>query len=120
MITCKRVYNDKDGTNEGYRVLVDRLWPRGVKKTDFHYDEWNKEVAPSTELRKWFHAGGGDFAEFTQRYIGELADAPEHWQPLLVIAKEQPLVLLYSGKNEQQNNATVLKAFLEKQLTHGQ
>lgn len=118
MITCKRVYNDKDGANEGYRVLVDRLWPRGVKKTDFHYDEWNKEVAPSTELRKWFHAGEGDFTEFTQRYIAELTGAPEHWQSLLVIAKEQPLVLLYSGKDEQQNNATVLKAFLEKQLTH--
>lgn len=118
MITCKRVYNDKDGANEGYRVLVDRLWPRGVKKTDFHYDEWNKEVAPSTELRKWFHAGEGDFTEFTQRYIAELTDAPEHWQSLLVIAKEQPLVLLYSGKDEQQNNATVLKAFLEKQLTY--
>lgn len=118
MITCKRVYHDKDGTNEGYRVLVDRLWPRGVKKTDFHYDEWNKEVAPSTELRKWFHAGKGDFAEFTQRYIAELTGAPEHWQPLLVIAKKQPLVLLYSGKDEQQNNATVLKNFLEKQLIH--
>ncbi|EEG86421.1 hypothetical protein PROPEN_01412 [Proteus penneri ATCC 35198] len=61
MITCKRVYDDKDGEHEGYRVLVDRLWPRGVKKTDFHYDEWNKGVAPSTELRKWFHGGGGRF-----------------------------------------------------------
>lgn len=116
MITCKRVYDDKDGEHEGYRVLVDRLWPRGVKKTDFHYDEWNKGVAPSTELRKWFHGGGGDFAEFTQRYLQELMAAPEHWQSLVAIAKEKPLVLLYSGKDEQQNNATVLKAFLEKQL----
>lgn len=116
MITCKRVYDDKDGEHEGYRVLVDRLWPRGVKKTDFHYDEWNKGVAPSTELRKWFHGGGGDFTEFTQRYTQELMATPEHWQSLVAIAKEQPLVLLYSGKDKQQNNATVLKAFLEKQL----
>ena len=58
MITCKRVYNDKEGTHEGYRVLVDRLVRR--EKKDFHYDEWNKEVTPSTGLRKWFHAGGGD------------------------------------------------------------
>lgn len=68
MITCKRVYDDKDGKHEGYRVLVDRLWPRGVKKSDFHYDEWNKALAPSTELRKWFHENG-DFTQFTARYI---------------------------------------------------
>ena len=116
MIVCKRVYGDKENKNEGYRVLVDRLWPRGIKKTDLNCDEWNKNVAPSSELRKWFHAGEGDFAEFTQRYIKELEDAPEDWQPLLTIAKEKELVLLYSGKNEQQNNATVLKDFLEKQI----
>lgn len=115
MITCKRVYDDKAGEHEGYRVFVDRLWPRGVKKTDFHYDEWNKEVAPSTQLRQWFHHGG-DFTEFTKRYNQELVGTPEHWQSLLAIAKQKPLVLLYSGKDEQQNNATVLKAFLEKQL----
>ncbi|MEQ4924582.1 DUF488 domain-containing protein [Proteus hauseri] len=116
MIVCKRVYGDKENEHEGYRVLVDRLWPRGIKKTDLHYDEWNKNVAPSSELRKWFHAGGGDFAEFTQRYIKELETSPEYWLPLLQIAKEKPLVLLYSGKNEQQNNATVLKDFLAKQF----
>lgn len=115
MIVCKRVYDDKDGHNEGYRVLVDRLWPRGVKKTDFHYDEWNKAVAPSTELRKWFHETE-DFAEFTQRYNKELEASPEHWQPLLAIAKEKSLVLLYSGKDELHNNAVVLKAFLEHRL----
>ncbi|QAV22954.1 DUF488 domain-containing protein [Proteus hauseri] len=116
MIICKRVYDDKESENEGYRVLVDRLWPRGIKKADFHYDEWNKNVAPSSELRKWFHGGEGDFIEFTQRYIKELEVAPENWQPLLQIAKKKTLVLLYSGKNEQQNNAIVLKDFLDKKL----
>lgn len=116
MIICKRVYDDKDGHHEGYRVLVDRLWPRGVKKTDFHYDEWNKNVAPSSELRKWFHSGGGDFTEFTARYNKELESTPENWQALLARAREKTLVLLYSGKDEQQNNATVLKVFLEKKI----
>ncbi|MEY0160049.1 DUF488 domain-containing protein, partial [Providencia manganoxydans] len=100
MITCKRVYDDKDGKHEGYRVLVDRLWPRGVKKSDFHYDEWNKALAPSTELRKWFHENG-DFTQFTARYIKELEAIPESWQPLLKVAKEKPLVLLYSAKDEK-------------------
>lgn len=114
MITCKRVYDDKDGKHEGYRVFVDRLWPRGVKKSDFHYDEWNKALAPSTELRKWFHENG-DFTQFTARYIKELEAIPESWQPLLKVAKEKPLVLLYSAKDEKQNNAVVLMEFLQKQ-----
>lgn len=116
MIVCKRVYQDKEGQHEGYRVLVDRLWPRGVKKTDLQYDEWNKAVAPSAELRKWFHQQG-DFNQFTQRYFQQLAATPECWQPLLAIAKQQSLVLLYSAKDEQHNNAVVLKAFLEQQLS---
>ena len=113
MIYCKRVY-DAVSSEDGYRVLVDRLWPRGIKKVALDYDEWNKALAPSTELRKWFHENG-DFTQFTARYIKELEAIPESWQPLLKVAKEKPLVLLYSAKDEKQNNAVVLMEFLQKQ-----
>ena len=83
MITCKRVYDDKDGKHEGYRVFVDRLWPRGVKKSDFHYDEWNKALAPSTELRKWFHENG-DFTQFTARCGNKKSGAIIAPQKLLI------------------------------------
>ncbi len=96
-IQCKRVYDPAE-QSDGYRVLVDRLWPRGIKKTDLALDEWDKEITPSTELRKAFHGEAIDFAHFSQR----LAD----------IAKKQPLTLLYSAKNTTQNHALVLADWL--------
>ena len=92
-IQCKRVYDPAE-QSDGYRVLVDRLWPRGIKKTDLALDEWDKEITPSTELRKAFHGEVVDFAT--------LAD----------IAKKQPLTLLYSAKNTTQNHALVLADWL--------
>lgn len=116
MIFCKRVY-DEVTESDGYRVLVDRLWPRGIKKTDLHYDEWNKDVAPETELREWFHANTEQFAEFERRYRQELEDRPQSWQPLVVKAEQGNLTLLFAAKDKEHNQAKVLKAFLEGKLS---
>ena len=111
MIQCKRVYDAAD-KEDGYRVLVDKLWPRGVKKTDLLYDEWAKDLTPSSELRTEFHSETIDFAEFTRRYQSELA---EHQQTALALAersKTMPVTLLYAAKNTTQNHALVLAAYL--------
>ncbi|OBU11392.1 DUF488 domain-containing protein [Morganella psychrotolerans] len=113
MIFCKRVY-DEVTESDGYRVLVDRLWPRGIKKTDLHYDEWNKDVAPETELRKWFHTNTDKFDEFERRYRQELEDRPQSWQTLVVKAEQGNLTLLFAAKDKEHNQAKVLKAFLEE------
>lgn len=108
MIHCKRVY-EPASSEDGYRVLVDRLWPRGMKKTDLQYDEWNKTLAPSTELRKAFHADLIDFTAFREAYLQELAGhAPEGRQ---LVAKGN-VTLLYATKNTTQNHAEVLAGWL--------
>ncbi|NVN61760.1 DUF488 family protein [Pseudomonas putida] len=114
MIRCKRVY-DAVGDEDGQRVLVDRLWPRNKRKEDLH-GQWLREVAPSNELRKAFHQGEVDFAVFTQRYQQELAAHPEHWYPLLDMARKGTLTLLYAGKDSEHNNARVLADWLENEL----
>lgn len=111
MIRCKRVYDAVD-PGDGQRVLVDRLWPRNVRKDELH-GRWLREVAPSTELRKAFHQGRMEFAAFTQRYRQELAAHPEHWYPLLDVMAKGDLTLLYAGKDTEHNNAQVLAAWLE-------
>lgn len=93
----------------GYRVLVDRLWPRGISKAKAHLDQWLKEVAPSNELRKWFAHDPAKFADFKVRYQAELADNPAY-QELLAMAQQQTcLILLYSAKDELHNQAVVLQ-----------
>lgn len=114
MIRCKRVY-DAVEDEDGQRVLVDRLWPRNKRKEDL-YGQWLREVAPSNELRKAFHQGEVDFAGFTQRYQQELAARPEHWYPLLDMARKGTLTLLYAGKDTERNNARVLADWLENEL----
>ncbi|MGX1181175.1 uncharacterized protein YeaO (DUF488 family) [Pseudomonas sp. IAP-CY TE4608] len=114
MIRCKRVY-DAVEDEDGQRVLVDRLWPRNKRKEDLH-GQWLREVAPSNELRKAFHQGEVDFAGFTQRYQQALAAHPEHWYPLLDIARKGTLTLLYAGKDSEHNNARVLADWLENEL----
>ena len=74
-VVVKRIY-EPIGNKDGYRILVDRLWPRGIKKENAEIDTWLKEVAPSTELRKWFHGGEGNFAEFRKKYLAELKQNP--------------------------------------------
>lgn len=94
---------------------MDRLWPRNKRKQDLH-GQWLREVAPSDELRKALHAGELDFAVFTHRYRQELAAHPEHWYPLLDLAQQGDLTLLYAGKDTEHNNARVLADWLEDEL----
>lgn len=118
-IQVKRVYDDPSGseTSDGYRVYVDRLWPRGESKEKFHYDLWAKDVSPSATLREWFHEDmEGRWAEFVERYDAELS-ANEAVPPLIAELRRHPLVtLLYSSRDSEHNNAVALAAFLAKRL----
>ena len=115
-ITIKRVY-EPASRQDGIRVLVDRLWPRGLTKTEAGIDEWLRDLAPSNELRRWYHAQPDQWAAFRKKYLKELS-LPEYQsalQRLYELAHEsKPLTLLYASKNETRNNATVLKELLEQ------
>lgn len=115
MIRCKRAY-EEPSPDDGQRVLVDRLWPRNRRKDQLEVLQWLPELAPSNELRKAFHQGDMDFAGFTQRYRKELTAQPEHWMPLLDLARKGDLTLVYAGRDVEQNNATVLAEWLEDEL----
>ena len=115
MIQCKRAYAAAQAT-DGHRVLVDRLWPRGIKKEALQLDAWLKDVAPSTALRQAFGHDPAHFAEFERRYRAELAAHPEHWWSLLEYARSGTLTLLFAAKDEVRNNAHVLAVFLEDEL----
>jgi len=112
MIRIKRVY-EPASAEDGPRLLVERLWPRGVKKANLKLDGWLKDVAPSTELRKWFNHDPAKWKEFQRRYRAELDQHPEAWQPILEPARHGGVTLLFSSHDEAHNNAVVLKAFLE-------
>ncbi|MDM2934942.1 DUF488 domain-containing protein [Citrobacter sp. Cu233] len=112
-IQCKRVYDPAE-KSDGYRVLVDRLWPRGVKKTDLVFNEWDKALTPSSDLRKAFHADVIDFAHFAEQYRAELAQQQQEGKRLADIAQQQPLTLLYAAKDTQQNHARVLAEWLRQ------
>ena len=103
----KRIY-DQASPEDGYRVLVDRIWPRGVSKETAALDEWNKEIAPTTELRKWFNHIPERFLEFKAKYEEELDLKKEDLQRLKAIDKKQSLTLLYSAKDTKNNQAVVL------------
>jgi uncharacterized protein YeaO (DUF488 family) len=113
IISIKRVYNNK-AADKTYRILVDRLWPRGIKKTDLQIDEWNKEIAPSPELRKWFDHRAERFEEFSRLYIQELKEKEEEVDRLKSIALNTSLTLLYGAKDPEINHAEVLKNYLLK------
>lgn len=112
MIKCKRVY-DAPAADDGYRILVDRLWPRGIKKESLQYDEWEKVLTPSAALRKAYHGEVIDFATFSQHYRDELNLHRAEGERLARLAQQQPLTLLYGAKNTRQNHALVLAAWLE-------
>jgi uncharacterized protein YeaO (DUF488 family) len=118
MIQTKRVYEPSAKT-DGKRFLVERLWPRGIKKEALSLNGWSKEVAPSHELRKWFNHDPAKWKEFQRRYRAELDAKPEAWQPLLEAAKAGNLTLLFSAHDMEHNNAVVLKARLEERLKTG-
>ncbi|XTZ36817.1 DUF488 domain-containing protein [Salmonella enterica] len=113
MIQCKRVY-EAPCADDGYRVLVDRLWPRGVKKTDLPYDEWCKTLSPSTQLRKEFHSEVIDFATFSERYRQELEAQKEEGEKLAKRGKAGTVTLLFAAKKSEHNHADVLAAWLKK------
>ncbi|ANG92466.1 DUF488 domain-containing protein [Enterobacteriaceae bacterium 155047] len=111
MIQCKRVYDDAS-KNDGYRILVDRLWPRGVRKADLAFDEWCKILTPSSELRKAFHGETIDFASFSDAYRQELAQHEDEGRRIAALAAQQTVTLLYGAKNTGQNHALVLADWL--------
>jgi uncharacterized protein YeaO (DUF488 family) len=114
-VALKRVY-EPASRSDGARVLVDRLWPRGVKKSEAAVDEWLRDLAPSNELRKWYHTQPDQWTEFRKRYLRELArpQADADLQKLYkLLGRRKRLTLLYASKNETRNNATVLKELLE-------
>jgi uncharacterized protein YeaO (DUF488 family) len=114
MIRTKRVY-EKPAKEDGFRVLVDRLWPRGLTKEKAGVDLWMKEIAPSDELRKWFHHEEGAWSEFEKRYKKELDGKKEQFGELKKLEKEHGVVtLLYGSKDEKQNQAVVLAGLLKK------
>ena len=115
MLKTKRVYEEAE-TSDGTRFLVDRLWPRGIKKDELKLKAWLKHVAPSPALRKWFAHDPAKWQEFQQRYRRELESNAEAWQPLLEAAKGGNVTLLYSARDTEHNSAILLKAFLEERL----
>ncbi|MDX1298940.1 MAG: DUF488 family protein [Pseudomonas sp.] len=115
MLQYKRVY-EPVASADGLRVLVDRLWPRGLSKQALQLDAWLPDVAPSTELRREYQHQASAFAAFAKKYREELAAHPEHWQGLLGMAEQGTLTLLFAARDPQLSNARVLAEFLEDEL----
>ncbi len=113
MIKLKRVYEEPAGS-DGTRILVERLWPRGLTKDEAKIDEWAKEVSPSPELRKWYAHDVGKWPEFKRRYVAELKKNNDSVDDLRNIIKGKAVTFVYAAKDEQHNSAVVLKEFLEK------
>ncbi|WP_447968452.1 DUF488 domain-containing protein [Nitrospira sp. M1] len=111
-IALKRVY-EKPTNRDGYRVLVERLWPRGLSKEQAHIDLWLQDAAPSTTLRKWFSHDPGKWHEFKQRYFAELAQQSAVLEEIGVLATTQRVTFVYASKEEQYNNAVALKEYIE-------
>lgn len=118
MIRIKRTY-DMPARGDGRRLLVDRLWPRGVKKESLEADAWLKEVAPSTQLRKWFDHRVEHWVEFRRRYRAELDANPSAWTPILEHAARGRVTLLYSARDTVHNGAVVLREYLDEQAKDG-
>ncbi len=112
MIRVKRVY-DPPGPEDGKRYLVERLWPRGLRKEEVRMDGWLREVAPSDGLRRWFGHDPRKWEAFKRRYFAELEAHPEAWRPLLEAAQRGNVTLLYSARDTAHNNAVALQEFLE-------
>ncbi|MCK0123773.1 DUF488 domain-containing protein [Gelidibacter sp. F2691] len=111
-IKIKRIY-DKPSKDDGYRVLVDRIWPRGISKEDAKLDDWLKEIAPSTPLRKWFDHDPEKFEVFSKKYKYELKDKTQILTAHMDQAKSKTITLLYGAKDTVHNQAVVLKEVLE-------
>jgi len=117
MIQVKRVY-DRPGPTDGARFLVERLWPRGVKKTALPLTGWLKEVAPSDSLRRWFGHDPTKWEEFQHRYFAELDSRPEALRAILDAARRGTVTFLYGARDTEHNNAVALKTYVEDFLRH--
>jgi uncharacterized protein YeaO (DUF488 family) len=110
-VRLKRAY-EKPSRDDGTRILIDRLWPRGVRKADAELDRWAKEIAPSTALRKWFGHDPARWPEFRLRYADELRAYAGELEQLRGLARKGPITLVYSAHDELHNDAVVLRALL--------
>ncbi len=110
-VKLKRAY-DHPAEGDGTRILVDRLWPRGVKKADAAIDEWIKDIAPSTTLRKWFGHDPARWREFRSRYAAEVRQHPEQLDRLRALARQGLITLVFSAHDEVHNDAVALRDFL--------
>ncbi len=118
IIRIKRIY-DPQGPDDGFRVLVDRLWPRGLSKARANVDEWRREIAPSDDLRKWFQHDPQKFEEFRKRYRTELSEHMGSVEKLSERARNGDLTILYSAHDTEHNNAVVVKELLEELAKSG-
>ncbi|MGH9557653.1 MAG: DUF488 domain-containing protein [Bryobacteraceae bacterium] len=116
MIKLKRVY-EEEASGDGVRYLIERLWPRGIKKESLHIDGWLKEAGPSTELRKWFNHDPEKWNEFRRRYFAELNREPEVWSPIRDAMLKGAVTLLYSSHDTEHNNAVALKEYVERKTS---
>lgn len=114
-VRVRRIY-EPPTPDDGRRILVDRLWPRGVSKERAKLDAWIRDVAPSTELRRWFGHDASRWEEFVHRYQAELAANPAGVQELIDAAGRGPVTLLYAARDEQHNEAVVLQQLLQQRL----
>jgi uncharacterized protein YeaO (DUF488 family) len=112
VIKLKRIY-EPAAPSDGVRILVERLWPRGVKKTSARLDQWAKEAAPSGTLRQWFHHDSARWDEFKRRYFRELDEDEEGWKLLLTASSRGQVTLVYSSHDLEHNNAVALKEYLD-------
>jgi len=111
-ISLKRVY---ENPNDGKRILVERLWPRGLKKNEAKIDDWLREVAPSTELRKWFGHDPAKWSEFKDRYWKELAKKQNIVSKLAKECRKKKVTFVFAAKEQKYNNAVALKEYIERQ-----
>ena len=116
MIQIKRAYEEL-AQADGTRFLVDRLWPRGIRKADLQVDAWLKDAGPSGELRKWFAHDPARWEEFERKYFAELDDRPEAWEPIAKAARRGRVTLLYGARDTEHNNAVALKQYVEAKIT---
>ncbi len=117
-IELKRIY-EKPSPDDGYRILIDRLWPRGVSGENARIDEWLKEIAPGDELRKWFHHDPNKWNEFKERYGKDLEEHPDIVERICRMANRQRITLVYAAKDKNFNNAVALREYLEKRMKSG-
>ena len=116
MIQVRRIYDKSQPDDNVYLILVDRLWPRGIRKDRVRVDLWLKEIAPSDRLRRWFGHAPARWEKFKQRYFEELNSKADLVQVILDKSKSAPVCLLYGAKDEEHNNAVALKKFLDLKL----